>query len=471
LALISDKKQVMLRLLLVFLLAFVINLKSSGNTDSLFIGIPYHESEIIVDGNLNDWTDYFKTNFSDTLKKMHGYPGHQLSAFFNTEYNYNITWPPLSQNSVEARICWDINNLYFAFTVNDAHLYAQMNPGGKYSLLHLNDGIEVYIDSKNDSDSMMDINDYQFLIDCKGQNIVFRGDLNLILSDTMVTPKESGQNIYFEYAFAVDGTPNDTLPDKGFVVEMAIPFTAIGIKPVTGFKIRFDLCNNDNDYSLIGVTTYEERALRYWPFNWQGYSDFGYPDTWKTFVLTGEPGWMDTMTGSSIRKWLTVYLSLLGATVLVVVLLILRMNHLKRLPAQAELTPSKVVFLDKQIIQLPELSPNQQILKKATDILTTHRQENYGSEKLAGDLGLSIRTLQRITKEEIDTTPTNFIYLVKLNLAAEYLKNRLGNVSETAYEFGFSDPGYFSKLFKKHFGKSPLEYLEENDNHPESGEK
>jgi len=79
--------------------------------------------------------------------------------------------------------------------------------------------------------------------------------------------------------------------------------------------------------------------------------------------------------------------------------------------------------------------------------------------------------LQRITKEEIDTTPTNFIYLVKLNLAAEYLKNHLGNVSETAYEFGFSDPGYFSKLFKKHFGISPLDYQEKNDNFREIPDK
>lgn len=448
---------------LIILIVFwfsVVNCNAQPN----LIEIPFNATGIVVDGKTDDWNDYFKTRFSDTLKKMHGYPGHELAAFFDADYNYDITWPPLSRNSVEARICWDINNLYFAFDVADAHLFTQMNTGGKYSLLHLNDGIEVYIDSKNDSDTMMDINDYQFLIDCRGNNIIFRGDLNLMKSDTMSTPKESGQNIYFEYGVCIDGTLNDTISDKGFVVEIAIPFTAIGVKPVSGMKMRLDLCNNDNDYSLDGVTTYEDRALRYWPFNWSGYSDFGYPDNWKTILLSGTPGWMDTMTGSSIRRWLSVYLSLLGATLLVVVLLILRMKHLKRLPAQTELAPSKVVFLDKQTIQLPELPPNQQILKKATDILTTHRQENYGSEKLAGDLGMSIRTLQRITKEELNITPTNFIYLVKLNLAAEYLKNRLGNVSETAYEFGFSDPGYFSKLFKKHFGVSPLEYLDKSDN-------
>jgi len=428
------------------------------------VEFPYNSTGIVVDGKTGDWKYYVKTTFSDTLSKMHGYSGHQLMAFYDGNFDYSGIWGPLSQNSVETRICWDLNNLYIAFLVNDEHLFAQMKPGGKYSQLHLNDGIEVYLDTKLDSDSMMDINDYQFLIDCLGQNIIFRGDLNMIKSDTMVAPKESGQNIYFEFATSVNGTLNDSLPDKGFVVEMAIPFTAIGLKPFSGMKMSMDLCNNDNDYSLEGVVTYEDKSLRYWPFNWSGYSDFGYPETWRIIALAGEPGWMDKLSGSVIRKWLTGYLSFLAGTVIIIVFLMLRMRRMKRFPAQAEINPSKVVFLEKHEMMVPELSSNQQILKKAADILTQNRQENIGSERLAGELGVSIRTLQRITKDELNLTPTNFIYLVKLNLAAEFLKNHLGNVSETAYEFGFSDPGYFSKLFKKHFGVSPLEYLDKNDN-------
>jgi AraC-like DNA-binding protein len=52
--------------------------------------------------------------------------------------------------------------------------------------------------------------------------------------------------------------------------------------------------------------------------------------------------------------------------------------------------------------------------------------------------------------------------MVKLNLAAEFLKNKKGNVSETAYEFGFSDPGYFSKLFNRHFRITPNDFLKKN---------
>ena len=431
---------------------------------SSLLKIPYYSGNISIDGRIDDWRSCFKTTFQDTLTTLHGYPGHPMMAFYDGSYNYAITWNPVSRNQAEVMVCWDLNNLYVAVAVTDQHLYAQMPPGGKYSQLHLNDAVELYLDSKNDSDSMMDINDYQFLIDCKGQNIVFRGDLNMILSDTLTAPKESGQNIYFEYAVSADGTLNDTVTDRGFVVEMAIPFTAIGLKPLPGLQLRIDVCINDNDYDLNGVTTYEEKALRYWPFNWSGYSDFGYPETWKVAVLTGEPGWLDKLTGAGLKRWLAVYLSFLIFTIALVVILLLRMVRMKRLPAHSEIQPSKVVFLEKQQTGTPKLSPNQQILKKASEILTCNHQENYGSERLANEIGISIRTFQRVTKEELNLTPTNFIYLVKLNLAADYLKNHLGNVSETAYEFGFSDPGYFSKLFKKHFGMTPLEFQEKNDN-------
>jgi histidinol phosphatase-like enzyme len=86
--------------------------------------------------------------------------------------------------------------------------------------------------------------------------------------------------------------------------------------------------------------------------------------------------------------------------------------------------------------------------------------DRFTDVELAKNLGLSLRTFQRITREELHVTPTNYIYIVKLNLAADFLKAKAGNVTEAAYRFGFSDPSYFSRQFKKHFGVSPTEYIQ-----------
>ena len=39
----------------------------------------------------------------------------------------------------------------------------------------------------------------------------------------------------------------------------------------------------------------------------------------------------------------------------------------------------------------------------------------------------------------------------------ELLQTTTMNVSEVAYEVGFTDPGYFSRMFLEEFGVSPLD--------------
>jgi YesN/AraC family two-component response regulator len=52
---------------------------------------------------------------------------------------------------------------------------------------------------------------------------------------------------------------------------------------------------------------------------------------------------------------------------------------------------------------------------------------------------------------------------IKLNHASELLKtNKTIRMSDVAYESGFNDTRYFSTLFKKSFGKTPMEYSKEN---------
>lgn len=57
-------------------------------------------------------------------------------------------------------------------------------------------------------------------------------------------------------------------------------------------------------------------------------------------------------------------------------------------------------------------------------------------------------------------TATEYINSVKLYYACELLRNTNMNISETAFYLGYSDVSYFSKRFKKLFGRSPGEYFE-----------
>jgi len=366
----------------------------------------------------------------------------------------------LPKNKMGIRICWNQENIYFAFRVEDGHLFAEVPSDASYPEFHLNDAIEIYIDSKNDSREKMDLNDYQFIVDIINNTVVLRGDRKYIESDTMSVPKDIGQNILFESAVVYTGSINDPAGiDTGYIIEIAIPFAAIGIKSEAGHSMKLDLCNDDADYSFRNAKTMQDSANLHYAFNWSGLNDFGYPEFWKTVELSGGPGWYERISAKYDKYWLPVYALSLLISLLILAGLIFRIKKLKKLPVLQKMSHTqKSVFLGSSDQMDTPLSLNQKILKQATEIIEEKPDESIRSELLARELGVSLRNLQRITRIEIDCTPTNFICLVKLNLASEFLKNKQGNVSEAAYEFGFSNPSHFSRMFKNHFGISPKEF-------------
>lgn len=75
-------------------------------------------------------------------------------------------------------------------------------------------------------------------------------------------------------------------------------------------------------------------------------------------------------------------------------------------------------------------------------------------------LAMSHTQLYRKLKAITGKTPSQFIRSVRLQKAKHLLKTSRLNVSEVAYEVGFTGPQYFSKMFKEEFGYPPSEISE-----------
>lgn len=65
-------------------------------------------------------------------------------------------------------------------------------------------------------------------------------------------------------------------------------------------------------------------------------------------------------------------------------------------------------------------------------------------------------------KKSFGMSPNKFIMQERLRHAVELLDRQTYNVTEVAYQCGFSDPKYFSKFFKKAMGMAPSEYSKKN---------
>jgi signal transduction histidine kinase/DNA-binding response OmpR family regulator/ligand-binding sensor domain-containing protein len=55
-------------------------------------------------------------------------------------------------------------------------------------------------------------------------------------------------------------------------------------------------------------------------------------------------------------------------------------------------------------------------------------------------------------------SPNKFIRIIRLNKAKEMLKDTANSIATTAYECGYNDPAYFSRVFKQEYGKTPQEW-------------
>ena len=77
---------------------------------------------------------------------------------------------------------------------------------------------------------------------------------------------------------------------------------------------------------------------------------------------------------------------------------------------------------------------------------------------LCQELNISRTLLDKKLKGITGSSPREFIENIKLKQAARLLKDSDMNVSEIAYELGYSSPKYFTLRFKKMFGVTPTDY-------------
>lgn len=84
-------------------------------------------------------------------------------------------------------------------------------------------------------------------------------------------------------------------------------------------------------------------------------------------------------------------------------------------------------------------------------------------EKVAGNFGLSVYYFSRTFKEVTGTNFSDYINKCRIDIAKELLSTGEMNVKEVCFKVGYNDPNYFSKVFKKYEGISPINYKGTNE--------
>lgn len=92
-------------------------------------------------------------------------------------------------------------------------------------------------------------------------------------------------------------------------------------------------------------------------------------------------------------------------------------------------------------------------LQEVDELLENYLEEaEFGVAELCNTINLSQPQLYRKIKAASGQSTVQYIRSYRLKRGKELLKHTNLSVTEVAYQVGFSDPAYFSRMFSRAFG-------------------
>lgn len=95
-------------------------------------------------------------------------------------------------------------------------------------------------------------------------------------------------------------------------------------------------------------------------------------------------------------------------------------------------------------------------------VVNSHLYSNFNISELSKLAGMSPSSFKRAFVKEFNDSPRHYILNKRIEKAKLLLKNTNLSLSEIAYDIGFNDSLYFSRIFKKRTGVSPSLFRTQN---------
>ena len=115
-------------------------------------------------------------------------------------------------------------------------------------------------------------------------------------------------------------------------------------------------------------------------------------------------------------------------------------------------------MLELAYIKLSDMERSGNIIDEIIQYVNRHYQENITLEQICKVFARSRSCISHTFKSETGQTFREYLISVRLRSAKSLLLYSNLSVTEIAFSVGFNDSNYFSNVFKKHIGLSPVKY-------------
>jgi AraC-like DNA-binding protein len=354
----------------------------------------YYKGKIKIDGQLDEWPELSSENFKN------------------------------NDNLIHFRSCWNSDYLFLSVKVvdhylnvpRDKELYVQMkNQEMNYLKLFLYDYIEFSFDPACRRSNHKHPDQPEFQICPDG---VFQGNI--------IDMENKDQRAWAKNAIAsasISGTVNNHSDlDSFYVVEVAIPWNELNVKPKNNLEMGFDIFNGDMEVPEAK----HKGAFVSWSGVFTCNNDN--PSEWGTLVLKKK-------TSKSWILWLG------GIVLLIIVLLKFYREKARLLDEIAEIANPKV--------------------KVALEYLESHYQDqDLTIKKLADIAGLNFAYFGTMFHKETGKSYNDYLNDFRVEKAIGLMKKSPEKkISDIAFIVGFGTSDHFSRIFKKIKGVTPKQFL------------
>jgi AraC-like DNA-binding protein/mannose-6-phosphate isomerase-like protein (cupin superfamily) len=137
-----------------------------------------------------------------------------------------------------------------------------------------------------------------------------------------------------------------------------------------------------------------------------------------------------------------------------------RLCHAYTLPGSLQALRTKSLFFNvmDEVLTCSSNRRNdngQGLIEQAMEYMNSHYMEQLTMPKLAEQFGLSSKQFAYLFQKHGRMSPNEYLISQRISHAKELLFTTACSIAEISDCVGYSDPYYFSKLFKKRIGISP----------------
>ena len=142
-----------------------------------------------------------------------------------------------------------------------------------------------------------------------------------------------------------------------------------------------------------------------------------------------------------------------------------RRSYIRELQSCADMNGLKNWFLDKtrDICARMEDSREKEelsIIEKARSYINENFRRDISLDDVSREVDISPYYFSKLFKQETGKNFIEYLTEIRLRSARELLQNSQYSIKEICAQSGYSDPNYFSRIFKKYEGVTPSEFRE-----------